>query len=68
MMWWLTRFKLLVNEIVDGAFFDFTMELWNPPINQVSININKVKEVPGTTQAWEEKVKKITSDIFPSLA
>eukprot|EP00957_Ditylum_brightwellii_P018881 1419773-Ditylum_brightwellii.AAC.1 len=28
---WLRRFQLQVNKLVGGDFFQFTVEVWNPP-------------------------------------
>eukprot|EP00957_Ditylum_brightwellii_P088246 6722713-Ditylum_brightwellii.AAC.1 len=53
---WLASFQLTVNKLVDGAFFEFTTELWNPPNHPVSPNI--VEEESNTRsllQTWRKK-------------
>eukprot|EP00957_Ditylum_brightwellii_P046459 3526279-Ditylum_brightwellii.AAC.1 len=66
---WLHDFRLLVNEVVGGTYFQFTAEVWKPleasEEPTLADELENDKMLPEEWKSWREKVKVIKKDAFP---
>eukprot|EP00957_Ditylum_brightwellii_P040488 3064155-Ditylum_brightwellii.AAC.1 len=65
---WLQRFQVEVNKLVGGTFFQFTIEISNPPDNQQEqLNTAKLNGDDNYLE-WLERVELVNTRHFPLFA